>query len=187
MKIYTKTGDKGQTGLVDNSRVSKADVRIEALGVFDEANAHLGVVASLMPESHAARALVLAAQSMLFNCGAFLADPRSKSPLVKQLPTREFIQHYEQSIDTMTGQLPPLTGFILPGGTTLAAEVHVARTVVRRAERVLVALSESGVLINPQVSQFINRLSDWLFTLARFVNKEAGADDVLWYKEERKD
>ncbi len=186
MKIYTKTGDKGQTGLVDNSRVSKSDIRIEVLGIFDEANAHLGVIASNLTEGHAAQGLLERAQSMLFNCGAYLADPRLKSPLAAHLPSVELIQQYEKSIDAMTQQLPRLTGFILPGGTVLSAEIHVARTVVRRAERSLVALRESGIKVDSGVSQFINRLSDWLFTLARFVNKEAGVDDALWYKEERR-
>lgn len=179
-KIYTKTGDKGKTGLVDGSRVSKSDARIRVLGVFDEANAALGFVAAAVPEGHASRALLLRAQSLLFNCGARIAEPLEESVLGIALPDKAVLKEYEYSIDAMTAQLSPLKRFILPGGTELSARAHMARGVVRRSERELVALKDGGVQVDAEILQFVNRLSDWLFTLARYYNFEAGQKDIPW-------
>lgn len=179
-KLYTKTGDKGYTGLIDGSRVSKSDLRIEALGSLDEANAMVGFVLAEVDSGHASCVLLIKAQSYLFTCGARVADPAAESQIDISLPTESDIREYEQSIDAMTREMPPLTRFILPGGCEAAARAHIARAVVRRAERSLVALKGAGGTIEPEIIQLLNRLSDWLFTLARYYNYQAGVPDVVW-------
>ncbi len=179
-KIYTKTGDKGTTGLIDGSRVSKANIRIEALGTLDEANAHIGILMTLVAPDHVSRTLLLKTQSLLFTCGSRMAEPGEESALGLNLPGQTIIKEYEASIDAMTNQLPPLTQFILPGGTPLAAQTHVTRAVIRRAERLLIALKDSGAEVEPGIIQYINRLSDWFFTLARFYNWEVKEPEIIW-------
>ncbi|HEY1074350.1 MAG TPA: cob(I)yrinic acid a,c-diamide adenosyltransferase [Patescibacteria group bacterium] len=180
MKIYTKTGDKGTTGLVDGSRIRKSSLRIEVLGTFDEANAHLGLLITFLSSDHTSLDLLLKAQSMLFSCGARIAEPSNQSHLKLTLPTADFIGEFEKSIDVMTQDLPPLTQFILPGGGVLSAQVHIARAVIRRCERLLVALEDEGSIVEPEVLQWVNRLSDWLFTLARFYNQEKNIVERVW-------
>lgn len=180
MKIYTKTGDKGSTSLVDGSRIRKSALRIEALGTFDEANAHLGLLATIISTDHPAHGLLFRAQAMLFTCGSRLADPAQESRLALTLPDQSFIQLYEQSIDTMTRDMPPLTQFIVSGGSIDSSQAHIARAVVRRCERILISLVDEGIDVEPVVLRWINRLSDWLFTLARYRNFEQGISDVVW-------
>ena len=178
MKIYTRTGDAGQTGLFGGGRVSKDDPRVEAYGQVDELNAALGV----------ARATGLGAldpwcqdlQEQLFTVGAVLATPRGTRadahiPHVRE----EWIQAMESRIDTLQAELPPQTHFILPGGTPASAGLHLARTVCRRAERAVVPLLREGQ-VDEVTLRFLNRLSDFLFVLARTANHRAGVGDVPW-------
>jgi len=183
MKIYTKTGDDGQTGLFGGPRVSKDAPRIEAYGTVDELNSVLGLArAETLPES--IDALLATIQSELFSLGAELATP---NPAAKgtHLIGPGHIQRLEQAIDEYESQLEPLKQFILPGGTTGAATLHLARTICRRAERRLVTLVHScSESISPELLVYLNRLSDLLFVLARAANHAAGVTDVPWAKPE---
>ena len=170
MKIYTRTGDHGETSLFGGTRVPKNDPRIEAYGTVDELNSFLGLAraAELPPQVDDVLHQV---QMDLFDIGAHLASPGSdRFPDVD--PSR--IAELEEAIDAMERELAPLTGFILPGGTLAASQLHVARTVCRRAERCVIALDEE-----PTVA-YLNRLSDYLFVAARFANLKAGRGDVPW-------
>jgi cob(I)alamin adenosyltransferase len=178
MKIYTKTGDKGKTSLFGGDRVSKDTYRIEAYGSVDELNSHLGVVRALKPPAEVDRMLERI-QYQLFVLGADLATPRTrKEGKVDRIQSRH-IEYLEQSIDRLDSTLPPLSQFILPAGSLTAAELHVARTVCRRAERRVVQLAKKcDIGTTPVV--YINRLSDFLFVAARSVNKTDGQEDVRW-------
>ena len=181
MRIYTRTGDDGQTGLFGGGRVSKADVRVEAYGAVDELNSIIGWVISLKPES-AVEDELIRVQSDLFTIGAQLATPREpargKKPTIPELnPDR--IAALERWIDQMEAVLPELRAFILPGGTPVAAALHVARTVCRRAERRVVTLTETQE-IDPTLTIYLNRLSDSLFVAARYENQRNGRSDQLW-------
>lgn len=177
MKIYTRTGDAGKTSLFGGTRVEKSDARIEAYGTVDELNSAIGVVrASAVPpqvESELARV-----QSDLFEIGAHLASPGT-SRFGGVEPAR--IEDLERAIDAMENELPPLTSFILPAGSLPGAQLHIARTVCRRAERRVVALEdESGPTLSSIA--YLNRLSDYLFVAARFANLKSGAGDVPWQR-----
>lgn len=173
MKIYTKTGDRGQTGLIGGSRVEKTDLRIHAIGEVDELNAALGLVnAPFLIRD------IREIQCRLFELGALLADPRAADEAA------EFAEHsklLETSMDRQTAELPQLRNFILPGGSEEASRLHLARAVCRRAERAVLALFKD-VPIQQDILVFLNRLSDWLFVAARTSNKLAGIDDVPWVK-----
>jgi len=174
LKIYTKTGDKGQTGLVGGSRVNKDTLRIQAIGDVDELNATIGLA-----RCHGSGGLALAKiQNWLFDLGAELATPE-KSRFINSSLKEEHIQWLETSIDKQTADLPPLKNFILPGGTELASALHFARCVCRRAERSALALSREEPL-REVVLVFLNRLSDWLFVSARTANRLAGVQDIEW-------
>ncbi len=177
MKIYTKTGDAGETGLFGGARVKKHDVRIEAYGELDELNAVLGKV-RLHPFGDETDALLEALQSRLFDLGAELANASGKPMAIHQVDEGDIAQ-MEQAIDRADGELPPLKTFVLPGGCALSAELHVARCVCRRAERHLTALAERAD-VRPEAIRFVNRLSDLLFQLARLANHRAGVADVPW-------
>jgi len=180
-KIYTKTGDDGQTALFGGGRVAKDHARVEAYGDVDELNACIGVVRSvdLMPRVDEILAPV---QVDLFAIGALLATPhpeKHKEQLEKARISAGRIAQLEQAIDDCDAELAPLKSFILPGGTSKAAALHVARTVCRRAERAIIHMQHSEEV--PQiVIVYLNRLSDLLFMLARVANKRAGAAEVLW-------
>ena len=180
MKIYTKTGDDGSTGLFGNERVPKDSPRVEAYGTVDEANASLGAALAAGAPEALARVLI-DLQARLFDLGADLATPRGGRPdpsyLVRIDATH--VAALEALIDRFDAELPPLTNFVLPGGTATAAHLHVARAVTRRAERLLVALGRSEDL-GPSALVFVNRLSDLLFVLARWANHAAGVADVPW-------
>jgi cob(I)alamin adenosyltransferase len=179
VKIYTKTGDAGQTSLFGGARVAKNDPRIEAYGTVDELNSLLGVVRATNPAPSADLDTDLAAvQSDLFEVGAHLASPGT-SRFSGVEPAR--IEALEQRIDAMTAELSPLTSFILPGGSLLAAQLHVARTICRRAERLVVGLEDASEATLSTV-RYLNRLSDYLFTAARFANHLAATPDVPWTK-----
>jgi cob(I)alamin adenosyltransferase len=183
VKIYTKTGDAGETGLFGGGRVSKDDPRVRAYGDVDEANAAIGLAAALDPGDFLLPALQTI-QRDLFSIGAELATPdpakmekvlaRSGAPIGSSE-----VGALEDLIDTHEAKLEPLKNFILPGGTPKAAAFHLARTTCRRAERSVVALSREQP-INPAIIHYLNRLSDLLFVLARAVNQRAGTPDVTW-------
>lgn len=178
-KVYTRGGDKGQTSLVGGQRVSKACIRLEAYGTIDELSAHLGLLAAELPEGHE-QMMVERIQNCLFNVCTNLATDQSKTPLYPSahLPEGE-IALLEQEVDSIMHELPEAQGFILPGGTREAAQAHVCRTVCRRAERRIVALSEEAD-VSPEVQQYINRLSDYLFVLAKKLNFIAGKQEKIW-------
>ena len=179
MKIYTKTGDDGSTGLLGPGRVAKCSLRIDAYGTVDELNAAIGMAraASLDADSDSRLARV---QDDLFVVGAALADPSPSGPFHASMKG-DRAERLEIEIDELEASLPPLTQFILPGGTPGAAHVHLARTICRRAERGVVALGQSPEESVPtELVVYLNRLSDFLFVLARTANARAGVGDVPW-------
>lgn len=177
-KIYTRGGDHGETSLGDGTRVAKSSARVAALGDVDEANAALGV--ARLHVDAAVDALLARIQNDLFDLGADLCVPIHEGAAPALRITQGQVDWLEAQIDRLNADLPALTSFILPAGVPGAASVHMARTVVRRAERVVVHLLETpGDAVNRLVLVYLNRLSDLLFVLARIVN-ENGAADVLW-------
>ncbi len=182
LKIYTKTGDDGRTGLYGGGRVPKDDLRVSAYGDVDELNAIIGMARStdMMPRIDEVLAPV---QRDLFAIGALLATPnreKHKEQLEKARISDKRIGQLEQAIDDAEEELDPLKAFILPGGTAKASSLHVARTVCRRAERAIIALQHSGADVPQIIIVYLNRLSDLLFVLARVANKRAGAGEVTW-------
>jgi cob(I)alamin adenosyltransferase len=179
MRIYTKTGDDGTTGLLGNRRISKDDLRIEAYGTIDELNSVLGVARSHGMEGQLDE-LVARIQNELFAFGAALADPAPHGPFHNAF-TEAHVESLEKSIDTLEGELSPLSQFILPGGAVPAAQIHLARTVCRRAERLVVKLSNvQNEHVPEALIVYLNRLSDLLFVLARALNHRARVADVAW-------
>ncbi len=179
-KIYTRTGDDGTTGLVDGSRRAKHDPRMEAIGAVDEANSALGLAVVALGDFVPHLSAVVRIQNDLFDLGADLATPGSDfapSEMVLRIVPAQ-ATWLEAQIDALNVSLAPLTSFILPGGSEAAARLHIARAAVRRAERAATALATSEP-VNPAALAYVNRLSDYLFVLARAVNA-AGAGDVLW-------
>ena len=182
-KIYTRTGDDGTTGLVDGSRVSKTNARLHAIGEVDETNSALGVALQTLAADEGETPLVAELrriQNDLFDLGADIATPgESFEPSLMELRiVSSQVEWLEAAIDKANEQLPPLTSFILPGGSLAAAHMHMARAISRRAERALVAAS-LDVSINPQALNYINRLSDYLFVLCRLINSTRGGD-IMW-------
>ena len=176
-KIYTRAGDTGSTGLVDGSRVSKADARMAAIGDVDETNSAIGVAVTAVGDGALAAAL-MKIQSDLFDLGADLATPGddfAPSEMTLRIMPAQVVR-LEAEIDAMNADLDPLKSFILPGGSAAGAALHLARAIARRAERTAVAMTEPA---NPHALAYLNRLSDYLFVAARHVNK-SGAGDVLW-------
>jgi len=179
VRIYTKTGDDGSTGLLAPGRVSKDDLRVDAYGSVDELNAALGVARSHGLEADA-DSLVARLQDELFVLGSALADPSPEGRFHRAV-TPDHVARLESAIDLTEAGLPPLSHFILPGGCPAAAQIHLARTVCRRAERVVVALSQTpGQDVPAEIVVYLNRLSDLLFVLARSVNQRAGVADIVW-------
>ncbi|WP_066810250.1 cob(I)yrinic acid a,c-diamide adenosyltransferase [Sphingomonas asaccharolytica] len=174
-KIYTRTGDDGTTGLVGGGRISKADPLMAAIGDVDEANSAIGVALVSIDDENAATHL-RRVQNELFDLGADLATPLDIEGGLRV--TAEQVDRLEREIDAMNAALSPLTSFVLPGGAAGAAQLHLARAIVRRAERSAVAAAVNNAL-NPKALTYINRLSDWLFVAARRLNN-LGASDVLW-------
>lgn len=179
MKIYTKTGDGGETGLVDGSRIRKDHARVAAYGDVDELNAGIGVARTHADEELSQ--LLDGVQRDLFAIGAQIADPRAQvaSRKEKAALAAGRIVDLERAIDAREAQMPPLTAFILPGGTPLAASLQVARTVCRRAERSVLALGRTDP-VDPLILVYLNRLSDLLFVLARHANHVAGRPEPKW-------
>ena len=180
-KVYTKTGDKGETSIIGGIRVKKSCERLEAYGTVDELSSHLGLLASMLPDGED-KDLIIRIQNNLFSVCSNLATDQSQTPLYdsSKLPDGE-IEVLEQEVDKIMNLLPERQGFILPGGTQAAAQAHVCRTVCRRAERRIVALSEVAQ-ISPETQQYINRLSDYLFVLAKKINFNAGMSEIIWQK-----
>jgi cob(I)alamin adenosyltransferase len=178
-KVYTRGGDKGQTSLVGGQRVSKASRRLEAYGTVDELSSHLGLLAAMLPEGDD-QTMIIRIQNFLFNVCTNLATDQDQTPLYPSahLPEGE-IELVEKEVDAIMGLLPERQGFVLPGGTEEAAQAHVCRTVCRRAERCIVALSEEAT-VSPEVQQYVNRLSDYLFVLAKKLNFVAGKSEKIW-------
>jgi cob(I)alamin adenosyltransferase len=179
VKIYTKTGDTGETSLFDTSRVSKADARVDAYGEIDELNACLGAARAARLDADLTGVLEQI-QRELFAVGARLADPSSKiAPRVEKVSVTDAeVTQLELMIDRLEEQLPPLRHFILPGGSNAGALLHLARTVCRRAERRVVGLGPGAV--EPVIIVYLNRLSDLLFVMARVANQRAGTEEVEW-------
>ncbi len=178
MKIYTKTGDKGDTGLVGGQRIPKDALRIEAYGSVDELNSVIGIIRSDNANSRIDQILA-PVQNQLFELGADLATPRSREKKSVRRVVHKDVQSLEKSIDSLEAHLKPLKSFILPGGLPVAARLHFARTVCRRAERAVVCLSRNED-IGEIVTTYLNRLSDLLFVLARYANHVANVPEIKW-------
>ena len=180
-KIYTRTGDAGQTRLGDMSQTVKHDLRVDAYGDVDETNSSIGLARAALGPGHALDAELARIQNDLFDLGADLCVPESDAPREWEplRITQTQVDFLEGVIDQLNADLKPLDSFILPAGTEAAARLHVARTVCRRAERRISALASTGVRLNPNALKYANRLSDLLFVMARTANKDAGGD-VLW-------
>jgi cob(I)alamin adenosyltransferase len=176
LKIYTKTGDDGTTGLQGGKRVAKSDLRIQAYGLVDEINSILGIVLTHELDVDIKNLLILI-QNELFIAGSDLSNPELTN--TKNRITEPMILNLENHIDRFESELSPLTNFILPGGHRVASFLHLARTATRRTETTVVELSESERL-NPECQKYLNRLSDLLFVMARLVNKRTNTPDVIW-------
>lgn len=171
-KIYTRTGDDGSTGLGDGSRIAKDSLRVEAFGDIDELNSHIGMLLTYDTPSNI-QALMIGIQHDLFDLGGEVCIPG------RVALTQDYVSLLENSLDELNDNLKPLKEFILPGGAPAAAVCHVARTVCRRAERRLVSLAHEESVSAPAI-HYLNRLSDLLFVVARYINQQAGLPDVLW-------
>lgn len=176
MKIYTKTGDDGTTGVQGGKRISKSNLRIQAYGTVDEINASLGLVLSKKLDGNLEK-LLKNIQNDLFVVGSDLSNPDLKN--MENRVTSEMIESLEKNIDLIEKELPPITNFILPGGHEIASLIHISRTITRRAETQVIALNEKE-RINDQCKKYLNRLSDLLFVIARMINKKNGFEDIIW-------
>jgi len=176
MKIYTKTGDDGNTGLQGNFRIAKSHPRIMAYGTVDEANAAIGIVLTNLLDGDISQ-LLSQIQNDLFLLGSDLSNQNLND--LKNRVSLEMIEKLEKSIDLFELELSPLTNFILPGGNLAAAQIHQVRTIVRRAETLVVKLSDKDE-INSNCIKYLNRLSDLMFVLGRLINKRKGIEDILW-------
>lgn len=178
--LYTRTGDSGTTSLVGGTRIAKNSVRLEAYGTVDELNSWLGMVAADPQCSPLAKSQLQALMSMMFNLGSYLATPDCADASAYGIDDAT-VKALEGAIDILDAEIPPMKCFVLPGGTEGAAKAHVARTVCRRAERRILDLSATTD-IDPRALTLVNRLSDYLFALARHINTQAGIGDIPWDK-----
>lgn len=179
-KIYTKTGDKGTTGLIGGSRVAKNHIRIEAYGTVDELNSWLGVISDLLLESHE-QIVIKGIQNRLFTIGSMLATDPDKNTKLHLIDLKdEDVILLEKEIDCMESVLPLLKNFVLPGGNIIASNIHVARCVCRRAERIGVAMQSENHPIDFIVIQYLNRLSDYLFVLSRYILNQQKGKETIW-------
>lgn len=179
MKLYTKTGDKGQTSLIGGTRVDKSDVRLEAYGTIDELNSHIGMLNSMnLPSENTA--FLQEIQKILFTIGSHLATDTTKTDYKPaSVMTDEYISEIENQIDTIDIQLSPLKYFVLPGGSVEASQCHICRTVARRAERRMVEMNKLYPM-DEKVIIYLNRLSDYLFALSRFIIKCQEKEEIYW-------
>ncbi len=180
MKIYTKTGDLGKTSLIGGTKVPKSHLRIESYGTVDELNSYIGLVSDHFEEVHS-RTVLKEIQDRLFTIGSSLACDPDREPLMK-IPDlkEEDITMLEKEIDKMNEVLPAMKSFILPGGSIAISTTHVARCVCRRAERCCVNLQQQELFVEPLVIKYLNRLSDYLFVLARFIGQTTGVAEIAW-------
>lgn len=178
MKIYTKTGDKGETSLIGGSRVEKSHIRIESYGTVDELNSWLGLLGSVLIQDPSHNRLIRI-QNILFTIGSHLASDPVKSKMVLPEITGDQIKDLEDWMDEMEKDLPALSNFVLPGGHVHNAWAHIARCVCRRAERQVVSLNKLES-VNPLIIQYLNRLSDFLFVLARYISKQEQVEEIPW-------
>ena len=176
MKIYTKTGDDGNTGLQGDFRISKSHPRIMAYGTVDEANAAIGIVLTNSLDDDVSQ-LLSQIQNDLFLLGSDLSNQNLNN--LKNRISLEMIENLEVFIDTFESELPPITNFILPGGNIAAAQIHQVRTIIRRAETLVVKLSDKDE-INSNSIKYLNRLSDLMFVMGRLINKRNGVEDIIW-------
>lgn len=179
--LYTRTGDTGRTSLVGSSRTDKDAPRLEAYGTIDELNAHIGLVHARTADPDI-RATLLGIQHRLFDLGAYLACPPDGTFTLPVGVSDDDILRLEAAIDTIDSRLPCLNSFVLPGGCVESAATHIARTVARRAERRIVSLSRVES-VDPLAIRYVNRLSDYLFALARYENISRGLDEIFWHKD----
>jgi len=179
-KVYTRKGDQGMTDLVGGVRISKCHPRLEAYGTIDELSSHIGLLVCMMDRADEDRELLLRIQNNLFNVGTHLATDQSQTPLYPsaRLPEGE-TELIEHAIDRINNLFPEFVGFVLPGGTKAAAQCHICRTVCRRAERCIDALMEMAQ-VGTEIVSYINRLSDYLFVLAKKINFNAGQQEIIW-------
>ena len=179
-KIYTKTGDKGKTSLIGGTKVFKSDLRIETYGTVDELNSHIGLVKDYTLSEHH-RDILEAIQNRLFVIGASLAcDPDKETGMHIPDLKEEDITQLEKEIDDMNEQMPPMKNFILPGGHVAVSSIHIARCVCRRTERLCVNMQQHELFIEPLIIKYLNRLSDYLFVLARFTAMELHVPEIIW-------
>ena len=179
MKIYTKTGDLGETGLYGGRRLSKSDLRLEAYGTIDELNSYLGLIRALDIHAHQQN-LIIDVQTELFTIGAHLAADEKKSGLLLPEFNENLVNDLEAAIDEMNDPMPEQKHFILPGGNVAISHAHVCRCICRRAERFCVNMQEHDLFIDPLVIKYINRLSDYIFVLARFIGHTLKVEEIKW-------
>ena len=179
LKIYTKTGDLGKTSLIGGTKVSKNNIRIESYGTIDELNSFIGLVGDYLQDD--AKDFLKEIQDRLFTIGSSLACDPEKEPLMK-IPDlkEEDISLLEDEMDKMNEVLPPMKNFILPGGHVAVSSTHIARCVCRRAERLCVGMSENDSFVDPLVIKYLNRLSDYLFVLSRYIARIYNAKEIVW-------
>lgn len=180
MKIYTKTGDAGKTSLIGGTKVLKSDLRIEAYGTVDELNSYIGLVSDFSNDDHA-KEILKEIQDRLFTIGSELAcDPDKKTKMALPDLHESDVQLLEKEIDKMDEELPVMKNFILPGGLSAVSFIHIARCVCRRAERCCVRLKEDDETEDGLIIKYLNRLSDYLFTLARYTSLKNNAPEIIW-------
>lgn len=179
-KIYTKTGDLGKTSLIGGTKVAKSHIRIESYGTVDELNSHIGLLIDQLLDDHS-RVALKEVQDRLFTIGSSLACDPEKEPRLKIPDLKETdIEWLEKEIDKMNEVLPLMKHFILPGGTMPVSQAHVCRCVCRRAERICVSMKELDIFVEPRVIKYLNRLSDYLFVMARYVGHLLGIVEIAW-------
>lgn len=180
IKIYTKTGDQGSTSLIGGTKVPKNDIRIETYGTVDELNSWVGLINDQLNDAEFKNELK-EIQDRLFTIGSSLATDAEKDVKMK-LPDlhQSDITFLEKRIDAMTAALPPMKNFILPGGNVTVSSIHITRCVCRRAERLVVNMQQHKLFVDERVIQYLNRLSDYLFTLARYAAQKCGAEEIPW-------
>jgi cob(I)alamin adenosyltransferase len=178
MKIYTKTGDKGQTSLIGGTRVPKHHIRIEAYGTVDELNSWIGLLRDTVKNDHVEKILI-EVQDRLFTTGSLLAADPEKSKMKLPELKEEDVKLLENEIDEMDKVLPPMKSFVLPGGNEIVSHCHIARCICRRAERCVIHLTETSP-VSEIIIHYLNRLSDYLFTLSRKLSMDLGAKEIPW-------